>query len=279
MKVLGTVLLEFRHPETKKIVPEMVYIYEGTKTNLLSFGACVALGYMSPNMSTVGDPEACLATQKPASEAVTPKITSPTSNPEESNSCRDADLGTALPGGVRRGKADDCPCDCPLRTLPPEPPDELPCEPTVENVKRLESWILDYYRSSAFNVCECQPLPTMHGDPLQINVEEGAKPVASHTPIPVPIHWNAEVKKQLDRDERLGVIERVPSGTDTTWCHRMVIVPKKDNTPRRTINFQPLNAVAKRQTHHTLPPFEQVSRVPPGVFKTVMDAWNGYHSV
>ena len=119
----------------------------------------------------------------------------------------------------------------------------------------------------------------MHGDPLQINVDEGAKHVASHTPIPVPIHWSAEVKAQLDRDERLGVIERVPSGTDTTWCHRMVIVPKKDNTPRRTINFQPLNAVAKRQTHHTLPPFEQVSRVPPGVFKTVMDAWNGYHSV
>ena len=61
----------------------------------------------------------------------------------------------------------------------------------------------------------------------------------------------------------LGVIEPVPSGTDTTWCHKMVIVPKKDMTPRRTINFQPLNAVAARQTHHTPPPFEQVSRQAP----------------
>ena len=34
-----------------------------------------------------------------------------------------------------------------------------------------------------------------------------------------------------------------------------------------------------RQTHHTTPPFHQASAVPPGTRKSVLDAWNGYHSV
>ena len=138
---------------------------------------------------------------------------------------------------------------------------------------------LDYYASGAFNTFEYQALPTMHSPPLNIRLYDGAKPVASHTPIGVPLHWQKAVKAQLDRDVKLGVIEKVPSDTDTTWCHRMIIVPKKDQTPRRTINFQPLNNVAQRQTHHTIPPFEQVSMVPPDTYKCVLDAWNGYHSV
>ena len=119
----------------------------------------------------------------------------------------------------------------------------------------------------------------MQGDPLQIKVEEGVRPVASHSPIPVPVHWAAEVKRQLDRDEALGVIERVPIGTDTTWCHRMVCVPKKDGSPRRTVNFQPLNQHTARQTHFTESPFRQATSVPEGQYKTVVDAWNDYHSV
>ena len=168
---------------------------------------------------------------------------------------------------------------CPDRETPPSVPKDSPMCATEENLEKLQKWILDEYRASAFNICECQALPTMHGEPLSIRIPEGAIPVASHTPINIPVHWEDAVKAQLDRDERLGVIEKVPSDTDTKWCHRMVIVPKKDQTPRRTINFQPLNNVAPRQTHYTAPPFKQVSGIPAGTVKTVIDAWNGYHSV
>ena len=143
----------------------------------------------------------------------------------------------------------------------------------------LQKWILDFYSSSAFNCCECQPLPSMHGPPLKIHMQEGVKPVASHSPIPVPIHWQKSVKAGLDRDEAIGVIEKVPPGTPTTWCHKMVVVAKKDNTPRRTVNFQPLNQYSSRQTHHTMSPFHQATSVPQNTKKTVLDAWNGYHSV
>ena len=118
----------------------------------------------------------------------------------------------------------------------------------------------------------------MHGDPVKIHLQEGATPVAAHSPIPIPLHWRDQVKAGLDRDEALGVIERVPAGTPTTWCSRMVCVPKKDNSPRRTVNFQPLNRHSARYTHHTLSPFHQASMVPANTKKTVLDAWNGYHS-
>ena len=119
----------------------------------------------------------------------------------------------------------------------------------------------------------------MHGPPLKIFIKDGVKPVAAHTPIPIPLHWQKQVKAGLDRDEAIGVIEKVPSGTPTTWCYRMVVVPKKDNSPRRTVNVMPLNQYSVRQTHHTMSPFHQASMVPANTRKTVLDAWNGYHSV
>ena len=48
-------------------------------------------------------------------------------------------------------------------------------------------------------------------------LDEDATPVAHHTPIPVAIHWQDEVKAGLDRDVRLGVLEKVPIGTPVTW--------------------------------------------------------------
>ena len=87
------------------------------------------------------------------------------------------------------------------------------------------------------------------------------------------------MKRGLDRDVRLGVLEKVPLGTPVTWCHRMVICTKKNGSLRRTINFQPLNKHATRETHHCPSPFHQARAIPRGTKKTVFDAWNGYHSV
>ncbi len=66
-------------------------------------------------------------------------------------------------------------------------------------------------------------------------IDPQATPTAHHTPIPVPLHWQDEVKAGLDRDVRLGVLEQVPIGAPVTWCHRMVICAKKTGKPRRTI--------------------------------------------
>ena len=119
----------------------------------------------------------------------------------------------------------------------------------------------------------------MTGPPLKIEIDPNSTPVAVHTPIPVPVHWKQKVKDQLDRDVKLGVIEPVPWGEPTTWCSRMITVAKKDGSPRRTIDLQALNDASVRQTHHTPSPFHQAMAVPHGTRKTVLDAWNGYHSL
>ena len=148
-------------------------------------------------------------------------------------------------------------CDCPKRQAPPPPPTRLPFPGTQENLPRLKRFLLDHYKSSAFNTCEHQPLPLMDSPPMTLMIDPNAKPVAPHTPIPVPIHWRDPVKAGLDQDVRLGVIEPVPVGEPVTWCYQMVICLKKNGEPRRTVDLQPLNAHATRETHHTPSPFHQ----------------------
>lgn len=170
-------------------------------------------------------------------------------------------------------------CDCPRRQRPPRPPTEMPFPATEEYRGQLEEWLKDRYKCSTFNTCEHQTLPMMDGPPLRLMVDEAAQPTACHKVIPVPIHWREQVKADLDRDVRLGVIEPVPVGEPVTWCHRMVITAKKNGKPRRTVDLQALNKHAKRETHHTSSPFQQARSVPSNTKKTICDAWNGYHSI
>ena len=59
----------------------------------------------------------------------------------------------------------------------------------------------------------------------------------------------------------------------------MVITRKHDGSPRRTVDLSPLNKFCKRETHAFEAPFHLARRVPRNTWKTVRDAWNGYHSV
>ena len=170
-------------------------------------------------------------------------------------------------------------CSCPTRAPPPPRPTSLPFPATEANRGKLEQYLHDLYAASVFNVCEHQPLPMMSGPPLSLNIDPNATPKPCHTPIAIPIHWQDEVKAGLDRDVRLGVLEKVPLGTPDTWCYRMVICTKKNGSLRRTIDFQQLNRHATRETHHCQSPFHQARAVPADTKKTIFDAWNGYHSV
>ena len=170
-------------------------------------------------------------------------------------------------------------CDCPQREFPPPRPSAIPFPATEENKDRLKDWLVKRYSSSTFNTCEHQPLPMMDVPPLRLMVNKEATPSACHKAIPVPLHWMEKVKADIDRDVQLGVIEPVPIGDPVTWCHRMVVTAKKNGEPRRTVDMQSLNRHATRETHYTSSPFHQARTVPHGMKKTVIDAWNGYHSV
>ena len=229
---------------------QITYITDNSDKLFLSREACIALGVISDKFPQIG--EAVPASVPPVPQAAT----SESDHPKEL-----------------------APCGCLKRTSPPPQPSELPYPPTEENRDKLQSFLLDYYASSTFNTCPHQPLTLMDVPPMRLMVDPNATPIAHHKAIPVPLHWQDEVKASLDRDVQLGVLEPVPVGEPVTWCHRMVVCSKKDGSSRRTVDFQALNKHATRETHHTQSPFHQARSVPQGKKKTVFDAWNGYHSV
>ena len=254
LQILGGMFIKVwgrgKHGE-KISTRQLCYIQDGDNKVYLSRGACESLGLISKLFPLVGD---CL--------------------PVKSSS-----TGEILSSQCDQSTSDGKKCSCPKREKPPQKPTELPYPPTEENVEKLKTWILNRYSSSTFNTCTSQKLNNMSGPPLKIDVDPQITPSAVHTPIPVPVHWKDEVKAQLDRDVQLGVIEPVPWGEPTTWCSRMVTVPKEDGSPRRTVDLQALNDASVRQTHHTPAPFHQAMSVPHNTKKSVLDAWNGYHSL
>ena len=110
-------------------------------------------------------------------------------------------------------------------------------------------------------------------------MKDGAEPVAVHRPSAIPVHWVDQVRLELERDIALGVIERVPSNTPTTWCSRMHVVGKKDGNPRRVVDLRAVNSATTKETHVTETPFKQAMGIEPGTWRYTSDAWNGFYSI
>ena len=226
--------------------PATVYVTDSNHRFYLSKAALVQLGVIGPDFPKVGAAIAAAATE--------------------------SHTAGHRPHSVAE-------CGCPRRAPPPGPPTTLPFAPSAENTGRMKAWLLERYAASTFNTCPHQQLPVMTGAPMAIRVDPDAPPVATRRHPNVPVHWQEDVARQLERDVALGVIERVPPNTPVTWLHNMVLTPKSDGTPRRTIDLQPLNRHCVRETHHVIPPVKQARAIPRQVVKTVTDAWNGFHSI
>ena len=249
INILGATILRLTGHDCKGQPLEtrqIVYVTNSTDKFFLSREACISLGIITKHFPKIG--EAKDSSNCHIKQSDKPSIKNET-------------------------------CNCPRRILPPQKPNALPFPATESNREKLREWLVKYYSSSTFNTCEHQPLPLMESPPLRLMIDPNAQPVAHHKAIPVPVHWQDKVKAGLDRDVALGVIEPVPIGEPVTWCHRMVITAKKSGEPRRTVDLQALNAHATRETHHTQRPFHQVRSIPANTKKSVVDAWNGYHSV
>lgn len=170
-------------------------------------------------------------------------------------------------------------CGCPQRSAVPMRPKKLPFEPVAKNNGKMKRWLMEYFASSTFNTCPHRPLQEMSGPPIEIHVVDDAVPKVCHTPAPIPLHWQKQVYDDIMRDEAMGILEKVPYGQPVTWCHRLVVTRKHDGSPRRTVDLSPLNRFCTRETHGAESPYHLARRIPRNMWKTVSDAWNGYHSV
>ena len=256
MDVLGAILITITGQDKTSGLPlssqQVCYITSNCNKLILSKEVCRDLKIIPENFPQVGS------------------CSKPTNNNHS------AQVAASSQTGARQSHT---PCGCPARTSTPPPPTSMPYPATEDNREKLEKFIMDHYKGSAFNVCEHNPLPVIQNEPLSIIVDHKVKPTAIHKPVPIPVHWEEQVKGGLDRDVALKVIEPVPLGTPVTWCSRMIIVPKQDGSPRRTVDLQALNKASVRQTHHTESPYHLATSVPPGTKKTILDCWNSFHSV
>ncbi|XP_048589654.1 uncharacterized protein LOC125573262 [Nematostella vectensis] len=245
----------------------MVYVSSSVRAMYLSYESLLNLGLLSTDFPT--NPVGRHDGRRP-----TPHGRSIPEPHSSINATRSINGGCTAPN-----TPSDPTCHCPQRTVPPQRPSELPFPCTPENNGRMKDWLLERYASSTFNTCPHRALPCMDGPPIEIHVDPAATPRACHTPATIPLHWQQKVYDDLLRDEALGVIERVPYGEPVTWCHRMVVTRKHDGSPRRTVDLSPLNKFCQRETFAMESPFHLARRIPKDTWKTVTDAWNGYHSV
>ena len=120
----------------------------------------------------------------------------------------------------------------------------------------------------------------MAGPPTKIHMEPDAEPRVCNIPAPVSLHWQERVKQDIRRDVALGILR------GSIWSSCCVVLPlgglvthKRDGTPGRTVDLSSLTKFCKRETHASESPLHLTRRIPSNAWKTVTDAWNGYHSV
>ena len=240
---------------------DVIYVSDSVSHFYLSCSTMMQLGIIGKNFPTVGDCDIYNTKEIKVDVSSTSLVRALKSG------CADNTVGDLLQ------------CSCPQRECVPPRPNSLPFSAIPENNNKMRKWLINQFKSSTFNTCPHRPLQQMVGPPMEIHISEDAKPKVCYTAAPIPLHWQQKVYDDLIRDEALGVIEKVPYGVPVSWCHRMVVTRKHDGTPRRTVDLSPLNRYCKREIYSSESPFRLARRIPQGTWKTVTDAWNGYHSV
>ena len=110
----------------------------------------------------------------------------------------------------------------------------------------------------------------------RIKIDPACKPVV-HPPCKIPVTIRSKVKEELQRMERLNVIERIHEPTD--WVNNMVTVVKPNGKLRICIDPRDLNKAIKRE-HYPMRTIEEiVARIPNAKVFSVLDASSGFWQV
>lgn len=107
----------------------------------------------------------------------------------------------------------------------------------------------------------------------KIQIKEDAIPVV-HPPRRVPVALREPLKQELERMEKLDVIQRVQEPTE--WVNSLVIVRKKNNKLRVCMDPSNLNKAIKREHYPMKTVEEVVSRIPNAKIFSVLDANHGF---
>ena len=150
----------------------------------------------------------------------------------------------------------------------------------AQNMTYTEDTNFTLLLQSYNNVFDDTSLPEMKGDAFKVILKPDAQPYAQAKARKIPIPYMDQLKKQLDEMEHLGVISAHEE--PSTWCHPIVIAPKKDSDELRIcIDFTHLNKFIQREFHLSNSPFEAVTSIPAEELKYFckFDARHGYWQI
>ena len=116
---------------------------------------------------------------------------------------------------------------------------------------------------------------------MHIDLQDNAVPCRLYRPRQVPFRWCESVQQQLEHKASQSIIEKVPVGESFTWCHPMVVVPKKNSDePRVTVDLTGLNKYVKRPVYPARTPREAVAAITLGSkYFTTLDSRHGYWQI
>ncbi|XP_060080411.1 uncharacterized protein K02A2.6-like [Ylistrum balloti] len=108
-----------------------------------------------------------------------------------------------------------------------------------------------------------------------IEIDPTVKPVV-HPPRKVPLAVHDQVKQELDRMEKLGVVEKVHEPTD--WVNSMVVVKKSNNKLRICIDPKDMNKAIKRE-HFPMKTIDVTAKVANAKYFSKLDAESGFWQI
>lgn len=111
--------------------------------------------------------------------------------------------------------------------------------------------------------------------PVELELIEGAKP-HSQRHYPVPHLYKATFKKELDRLEAIGVLEKVQQ---SEWGSPTFIIPKKDNKVRFISDFRRLNQKIKRKPYPLPRIGDTLQQLEGFKYATSLDMNMGYYHI
>ena len=143
----------------------------------------------------------------------------------------------------------------------------------VFKVNRCETFNTDQIPKEYFN---CFGEVGILKKAYHIELKNDVTPVVV-PPRKIPYALKDPLKKELDRMEKLGIIEKVEKSTD--WVNALVVVSKPNGKLRVCLDPRPFNQAIKRH-HYRLPTAEEIiSQMNGAQFFTKLDASNGYWQI
>ena len=208
---------------------QIVYFSDKAGRFFLSRNACMELNIIPPSFPFPPREENTTKVKKvdalEATQTMPDRPSAPPSQPREDNATTK----------VKNSNVTDA-----TRTIP-DRPSVIPFAPREENIPKLRKYLVSSFAKSTFN--RTAPFPKLSTPRAHIHLKPHYDvPRPAYWPARVADHWAEEVRRALEEDVEAGIIMPVPLNEPCVWCARMVVVSKRDGRPRRTVDFQQLNA-------------------------------------